>query len=734
MLEAEEIEKAYTVPGHLAVGETIGPIPGRLFYAGLIAVVFAPLLGVAGYTEWRWPGAALLASLVVVVVLPFSLWFLRPPFEHGALAWLSYRMRPRMRGPDHLGNLHRMRVDEGLLWTGYRQECRAIWKLGTVNLDVASVALKRSHMQQWGALLDGLGFALQVVVLAEPLRALDVVHDIREQSTDEAKVLAVFLGEQIGKRSLVSRERYLVVGAETQETLWDRIVAVERAFAQHALEVERIDSDRVLEALVNRCWTPHPVRGRLGPAIVQENARDMVADGVFCRVFSLGELPPTITVDWWRAMLDGDLPADVSIDIEPKATTGMLGVLFRLDSRWNQLSSSTPSPARDVAMRQIRGLRMALEERRVLPYGLTVTMAVRGVTRDELEKRAAHLVQLAADKGARLRLLRWEQLAGMERIAPVRATVLPRRQHLLESGTLARSTPLASSTLQVPNGVPFGEAGNAPVLFTTFGGQKSPHMAWYGTSGAGKGFGLRVLLSREHFQKDLRIFVVDSDEQGEYTGRFCRYLHGRPIEVRTLEDLPGTLLARDDQVVVFDLSKCPDAVWGAAFARIKDLVQDHVMQYPGPTAFVVDEATMVLGDGAASFALGDAIRTWRHFNIAVHVLTQRVSDWATSDLGRQIQGVVGTWWCGQQSPREIDDVARELRLSPAEKSKIEKAGRGMGLLVTLDKRIWLDLFQKASPEEYAMAHTDPPGLVHRRRLRQRSPNGTIEAAELAGVS
>lgn len=38
-----------------------------------------------------------------------------------------------------------------------------------------------------------------------------------------------------------------------------------------------------------------------------------------------------------------------------------------------------------------------------------------------------------------------------------------------------------------------------------------------------------MLLSREHFQKDLRLFVVDSDEQGEYSERFCRYLHGRSI-------------------------------------------------------------------------------------------------------------------------------------------------------------------------------------------------------------
>jgi len=83
----------------------------------------------------------------------------------------------------------------------------------------------------------------------------------------------------------------------TAEILQDRVVAVERDFAQHALEVERVSGDRDLEALVNRCWTPHPVRGRLGPAIVHENARDLVADGVFCRVFSLNQLPPTIVVD-----------------------------------------------------------------------------------------------------------------------------------------------------------------------------------------------------------------------------------------------------------------------------------------------------------------------------------------------------------------------------------------------------------------------------------------------------
>jgi hypothetical protein len=46
-------------------------------------------------------------------------------------------------------------------------------------------------------------------------------------------------------------------------------------------------------------------------------------------------------------------------------------------------------------------------------------------------------------------------------------------------------------------------------------------MCWYGTSGAGKGYSLRVLLSRERFANGLRIYGIDQDEQQEYAGRFC---------------------------------------------------------------------------------------------------------------------------------------------------------------------------------------------------------------------
>jgi DNA helicase HerA-like ATPase len=84
--------------------------------------------------------------------------------------------------------------------------------------------------------------------------------------------------------------------------------------------------------------------------------------------------------------------------------------------------------------------------------------------------------------------------------------------------------------------VPFGVAAAAWVMFTTAAPRnKNRHMCWYGTSGAGKGYSLRVLLSRERFANGLRIYGIDQDEQQEYAGRFLSYLDGSVVPVRTAD-------------------------------------------------------------------------------------------------------------------------------------------------------------------------------------------------------
>jgi len=127
---------------------------------------------------------------------------------------------------------------------------------------------------------------------------------------------------------------------------------------------------------------------------------------------------------------------------------------------------------------------------------------------------------------------------------------------------------------------------------------------------------------------------------------------------------------------------------------------------PGRAAFIVDEAVTVTEDELGARTLGDLVRRGRHFGLKVHVLTQRVSDWFDTRIGRTIQSVAASKWFGQMEPRELCEIAPSLGLSPEERDRIETAGQGEGLLVTTGRRVWVNLYGHTSPGEYAMANTD----------------------------
>jgi hypothetical protein len=77
---------------------------------------------------------------------------------------------------------------------------------------------------------------------------------------------------------------------------------------------------------------------------VDTSASDsLLVDGEHMRAFDLGKLPPTIVTDWAAPLLDGDLPLDGSIDVEP---LDLAWAKLQLDTRRNALESSAPTPGR----------------------------------------------------------------------------------------------------------------------------------------------------------------------------------------------------------------------------------------------------------------------------------------------------------------------------------------------------------------------------------------------------
>ena len=176
--------------------------------------------------------------------------------------------------------------------------------------------------------------------------------------------MAAWLGAHLVGAQLVERERYLVVPAEDLETLCDRCASLEASLRRIGLPMERIQATDELRGVLSGFLTPRP--RQFGPAVVDISASGhLVADGEHVRAFDLGKkLPPTIVTDWASPLLDGDLPLDASIDIEP---LDLAWAKLQLDTRRNALESSAPTPGRTVALEQIAGLRMAYERRRTLP-------------------------------------------------------------------------------------------------------------------------------------------------------------------------------------------------------------------------------------------------------------------------------------------------------------------------------------------------------------------------------
>jgi hypothetical protein len=542
------------------------------------------------------------------------------------------------------------------------------------------------------------------------------------------------LQAHLGDRPLIARDRLLVIGAPDRATLTARCGDLRSSMAQFDWQPIEPESDADLERLVNAAWPLRPNLERLGPAMVERKAGELIVDGEYVRTYALAGFPSAITTDWWSHLTDGELAVDVALDVRPLD----VGAAKRqLDRREIALATSRATREREVAMEQVRGLAMAMERGRVKPFDVAVVLAIRASTRAELGVLDGRLHQRMRDRGnAKLHRLTWEQWEGLERVAPLGKPPLPRRTRRVETGTLARTTPLSSGTLQLDGGVVLGEAGNAPCLFWTRAGQKNAHLAVYGGSGAGKGYLLRIYHARKFFQQDVSVWGIDSDEQHEYAGRFCTYLHGRAPAILRASDVDEVPITRHARVVVWDLSKCPDAEYGQAVVKIVDRLIEYVETHQAPTDFFFDEGVNVLPHPLAAARVGDLVQRGRHWGIGVTIATQLVSDWFGNELGRRVHRLADSWWCGQQNPAEVDEVTRVLRLTAEEQARIEKAPSGRGLLATFNgtRRVWLDLFDKVSPDEHAMAHTTPRTAETQRRrvryLQQALANGHV--AELQG--
>jgi DNA helicase HerA-like ATPase len=120
---------------------------------------------------------------------------------------------------------------------------------------------------------------------------------------------------------------------------------------------------------------------------------------------------------------------------------------------------------------------------------------------------------------------------------------------------------------------------------------------------------------------------------------------------------------------------------------------------------VVDEAWLMLRDGAAATWLFKMAKAARKRHAGLAVITQDAADVLATDRGRAVIANAATQVLMRQAPQAIDQIVDAFALTDAERHGLLSARRGEALLVAGAHRVRFDVVADADENELAMTGT-----------------------------
>lgn len=166
-------------------------------------------------------------------------------------------------------------------------------------------------------------------------------------------------------------------------------------------------------------------------------------------------------------------------------------------------------------------------------------------------------------------------------------------------------------------------------------------------------------------------------------------------------------------LVVFALRQLPDEVKAPAMLLALDTIWRQVTDraQPGRHLVVVDEAWLLMRDGAGARFLFRLAKAARKHWTGLAMVTQDADDVLASPLGRAIVSNAATQILLRQAPQAIDVISENFHLCHGEREFLLSATRGEALLLTGDRRHKVALISVAAPGEHEVITTDPGELA-----------------------
>lgn len=166
-------------------------------------------------------------------------------------------------------------------------------------------------------------------------------------------------------------------------------------------------------------------------------------------------------------------------------------------------------------------------------------------------------------------------------------------------------------------------------------------------------------------------------------------------------------------LTVFALRQLPEEVKAPAMLLALDAIwrQTTHRAQPGKHLVVVDEAWLLMRDGAGARFLFRMAKAARKHWTGLAVVTQDADDVLASPLGRAIVSNAATQILLRQAPQAIDTISENFHLCHGEREFLLSAARGEALLLTGDRRHKVALISVAAPGEHEVITTDPGELA-----------------------
>lgn len=176
--------------------------------------------------------------------------------------------------------------------------------------------------------------------------------------------------------------------------------------------------------------------------------------------------------------------------------------------------------------------------------------------------------------------------------------------------------------------------------------------------------------------------------------------------------LAGLLAGRGDRVAesragrhlrVFDLSGVAEELSALTTLVVLDAIWKGLRNDGVKRLVLVDEAWLLLSDGAGAKFLSRLAKTARKRNAGLMVVTQDAADMLSSDLGHTVIANSAQQILLRQAPQSVAAVAEAFGLTEAEREVIATARRGEALLLAGDVRVAFGAV--AAPEEHDLCLT-----------------------------